>query len=239
MEYKSLSSEKIDRISEWSNSRLIRERDLVENKRKLLLVILLTIAVLSGVLILAKAIGFFISSARAERIVKQATAWSKSDPNVVENQVARFKLIAEDLKEKNLFWPSIKEHPVKAVLGIFGDEAYIDGKWYKAGDMVRDAKIVAIDAASVTTEWEGEKKVFCPIDADGPPTQGGPKSRPGIPAPKRAAAAGGRADRVIIRSEAPPMRSQEGKSTGMRSGPNLSGEDRAKIREEMEKVRKQ
>ena len=218
---------------------LDRIRALVQNKRELAALALLAIAMLSGVLTVAKVTGFFIASARAERIVKQATARSKPDPNIVESQVTKSKLITEDLKKENLFSTSPKEHPVKAVLGILGDEAYIDGKWYKVGARIRDAKIVAIDAASVTTEWEGEKKVFCPIDADAPPTQGGPKSRPGIPVPKRAAAAGGRADIVIVRSEAPPMRGPEGKSTGVRSGPNLSGEDRAKIREKMEMVRKQ
>ena len=200
--------------------------------------VLLAIAVLSGVLTVAKVTGFFIASARAERIVKEATAWSKPDPNVVESYVAKSKPIAEDLKKENLFWPTLKEHPVKAVLGIFGDEAYINGKWYKVGAKVGDAKIVAIDAASVTTEWDGKKKVFCPIDADGSPASGGPKSRPERPAPRPGATGGERAEMFVIQSEAPPMRGPEGGRPGMRGGPQLSDEDRAKMREEMEKVMK-
>jgi len=206
MEHKSLSSEKIDRISEWFNYRLTSTRDLVENKRKLVPVVLLAIAVLSGVLIVAKTMGFFITSARAERIVKQAIVWSKPDPNVVESQITRSRLITEDLKKKNLFWPSPKENPVKAVLGILGDEAYINGNWYKAGAMVGDAKIVAIDAASVTTEWDGKMKVFHPIDPGGSPAPGGSKSGPGKPAPKPDATGRERADMVAIQSKAPPKR---------------------------------
>ena len=159
-------------------------RSLVQNKREHVRVVLLAIAVLSGVLAVAKVTGFFIASARAERIVKQATARSIPDPNIVESYVAKSKPIAEDLKKKNLFWPTPKVHPVKAVLGIFGDEAYINGKWYKVGAKVGDAKILAIDAASVTTEWDGKKKVFYPIDAEGSPAPGGPKPRPGRPAPR-------------------------------------------------------
>ena len=49
----------------------------------------------------------FIASARAERIVMQATNWSKQDPNIVESQVAMSKLIADDLKENNLFFELI------------------------------------------------------------------------------------------------------------------------------------
>lgn len=228
---------KIDRTSEWSYNRLTSARGLVQNKRKLVPVILLAIAVLSGVLTVAKVTGFFIASARAERIVKQATARSKPDPNVVESYVAKSKPIAEDLKKKNLFWPLQKVHPVKAVLGIFGDEAYIDGKWYKVGAKIGDAKILAIDATSVTTEWEGKKKVFSPIDAGGSPAPDGPKSGPERPAPKPVATGGERADMVVIQSEAPPMRGPEGGRPGMRGGPQLSDEDMAKMREEMEKVR--
>jgi hypothetical protein len=184
MEYNGLSSEKIDKISELPNNHLASLRRLLQNKRELIPMVLLGIAVLSGVLTVAKATGLFIASARAERIVKQATTWSKPDPNNVESQVAKSRLIAEDLKENNLFWPSPKGHPVKAVLGIFGDEAYIDGNWYKVGSRIRDAKIVAIDAASVTTEWNGKKQVFCPIDADGSPAPGGPEPGPDRPSPR-------------------------------------------------------
>jgi hypothetical protein len=238
MENNSLSSKKIDRISEWSNYHLTSARGLVQDKRKLIPVVLLAIAVLSGILVVAKAMGFFIASARAERILRQATAWSKPDPNVVESQVAKSKLIAEDLKENNLFWPSPKGHPIKAVMGIFGDEAYIDGQWYKVGAKIRDAKIVAIDADSVTTEWEGKKIVFRPIDAEGSPASGGPKSEPERPVPKPGATGGERAEIVTVRSKAPPTRGPEGGSNEMRGGPNLSEEDRAKMREEMEKAGK-
>ena len=184
MEHEDLSSEKIDKISELSNNHLTSLRDFFQYKREFVPMLLLAIAVLSGILIVAKATGLFIASARAQRIVKQAATWSQPDPNVVESQVARSKLIAEDLKENNLFWPSPKGHPVKAVLGILGDEAYIDGNWYKVGSMIRDAKIIAIDANSVTAEWKGNKQVFRPIDTDGSSASGGPVSGPDRPAPR-------------------------------------------------------
>ena len=185
---------------------LDRIRDLVQNKRELVPAVLLAIAVLSGVLTATKVTGFFIASARAEHIVKQATARSIPDPNIVESYVAKSMSIAEDLKKENLFWPTPKGHPVKAVLGIFGDEAYINGKWYKVGAKIGDAKIVAIDAASVTTEWDGKMKVFHPIDPGGSPAPGGPKSGPGKPAPKPDATGRERADMVAIQSMAPPKR---------------------------------
>ncbi len=59
--------------------------------------------------------------------------------------------------------------------GILGDEVLINGKWYKAGDKVGDAKIVAIEAAQVRIEWEGKEKIFAPISAASAPNPGGPR----------------------------------------------------------------
>lgn len=186
MEHEDLSSERLDKVSELSNHRLRSFRDFLQNKnkRELVPMILLAIAGLSGVLTAVKVTGLFISSARAERIVRTAAAWSKPDPNIVDSEMARSKLIAENLKQDNLFWPTPKGHPVKAVMGIFGDEAYIDGRWYKVGAKIKDAKIIAIDADSVTTEWNGKQQIFRPIDADGPPIPSGTGSRPDRPAPR-------------------------------------------------------
>lgn len=238
LEHRNLSSMTTDRISEWSNHHLTDARGLAQNKRALVPVVLLAIAVLLGVLTVAKATSFYIASARAERIVRQATEWGRPDTNAVDSHVARSRLIAEDLKKKNIFWPSPpREHPVKAVLGIFGDEAYIDGKWYKVGAKIGDAKILAIDAASVTTEWDGKKTVFQPIDAEVSPAPGGPKPGPERPAPRPGAAGGERPDRVVVQPEAPPMRGPEEERPGMGGEAQPSDEDMARMKEEMEKAK--
>jgi hypothetical protein len=163
--------------------RVDRLKGLVENKRRLLPVVLLVVAVFSGAGALAKVTGHFMALSKAEDIVKQAIAQSKSDPNAVEIQVAKAKPLADELKKNNLFSPPPpKANPVKDVQ-IFGNEAWINGKWYKAGDMVADAKVVAIGPTSVTIEWNGTKKDFYPIQAKvaetAKPTRG--PSQPGRP----------------------------------------------------------
>jgi hypothetical protein len=123
-------------------------------------------AVLCGILILVKVTGFFVASARAESVVKQAIAQSTPDPKVVEGQLAKSTPIADNLKRNNLFSPPPpKQHPVKEVFAIFGDEVLINDKWYKVGDMVGEAEIVAIGPTSVTTKWDGKEKIFYPIQA--------------------------------------------------------------------------
>lgn len=229
---------KTNGISEWSNHHLISGMGLVQSKRTLLPAVLLAIAGILGVLAVAKVTGFYIASARAQRIVRQAIDWSKPDTNAVASQAAKSRVIAEDLKKNNLFWPSPKEHPVKAVLGIFGDEAYIDGQWYKVGAKIKDAKIVAIDADSVTAEWNGKKTVFRPIEAESSGAPGGPPSGPERPAPRPGATGGDRPDMVVVAPEAPPMRGPEGGTPGMGGGSQPSEEDKARMREEMEKAGK-
>jgi hypothetical protein len=69
-----------------------------------------------------------------------------------------------------LFAPPLpKKHPVSQVSGILGNEVLINSKWYKVGDKIGDAKIVAIESTLVKIEWEGKEKVFAPISAKSAP----------------------------------------------------------------------
>lgn len=55
-----------------------------------------------------------------------------------------------------------KQNTPIQVLGILGDEALINGKWYKAGDAVADAKIVAVQPTRITIERAGEQSTLIP-----------------------------------------------------------------------------
>ncbi|MHC4168994.1 MAG: hypothetical protein ACYSWQ_18745 [Planctomycetota bacterium] len=153
--------------------------DNLKNRKELVGAAMLAVAVLSAVLIGTKVTGYFLASANAEDTVKQAIEQSKPDDKNVEAQAEKFRKVADALIEQNLFSPPApRRHPVAAVMGIFGDEALINGKWYKAGDKVVDAKILAVDATSVTVEWDGKTRVFNPID-------GGSSSGPSGPSRSR------------------------------------------------------
>ena len=213
--------------------------DYLREKKELVSTALLAVSVLSAILILVKVTGFFGASAKAESAVKDAIENSKLDPNNVNEQLDKFKPIADSLKKKNLFSPPPpRQHPITAVLGIFGNEAFINGKWYKVGAKVQDAKILAIGPTSVTTEWDGKKKVFCPIDAGGAQASGGP--RPGRSARSSGGSAGGRAEMVVTQGPRPGP-GPGGRGPGMGGGPggmrerfqNMSEAEREKFRNEM------
>jgi type II secretory pathway component PulC len=135
-------------------------------KDKFVVIVLLGASAFLGIMILVKVRGFFVASAWAENVVKRAVAQSKADADDMEKYLAESKTIADELKKKNLFAPPTpKKHPVSQVSGILGDEVLIKDKWYKVGDKVGDAKIVAIEPTQVKIEWQGKEKVFAPISA--------------------------------------------------------------------------
>jgi len=143
-------------------------KELLKNKNKeeLIPTVLLGVAVLCGVLILLKVTGFFVAKARAHSVVQRAIEQNKTDSENLQKQLADSTAISDELKKNNLFAPPpAKQHPVSEVSGIFGDQVLIRDKWYSVGDTIKDARIVAIGATSVTIMWEGKEKTFLPIEA--------------------------------------------------------------------------
>ncbi|MHC4104509.1 MAG: hypothetical protein ACYSR9_06185, partial [Planctomycetota bacterium] len=154
--------------------------DYLKDKKEMVSVVLLCASAILAVFILVKVTGFFTASARAEKIVNKAIEQNTEDANDIDKYFAKYKMLADALKKNNLFAPPPpKQHPVKEVLGIFGDEVIIRDKLYKVGDKVGDAKIVAIESTQVTIEWDGKKKTFSPMDAGRASGPGGSRgSRP-------------------------------------------------------------
>ncbi len=193
--------------------------DYLKEKKELVSVVLLGVSAFLAVLILVKLTGFFTAPAKAELLVKKAVAQNNTDANDMDKYFVEYKKLAKALKENNLFAPPApKQHPVKEVWGIFGDEVIIRDKLYKLGDMVGDAKIVAIGPTKVTIEWDGKKKTFAPLDAGSSSQPGGPRgsratARGGPPRP-----GGGSAQMVTIQSQGRPTGGRGGMMGGGMGG---------------------
>jgi len=176
--------------------------DYLKEKKELIPVVLLAFSALLAVLALIKVTGFFVTSARAENIVKKAIEQNKTDDQDTEEYFAKSEKIAEGLKKSNLFVPPPpKQHPVKEVFGIFGDQVLIKDKWYDVGDRIGDAKILAIGTISVKIEWDGKEKTFLPIDASSPQAP----SKSGRTVPNGGRPGGAPADMVVVQSGTGPM----------------------------------
>jgi len=139
--------------------------DKLKEKEGLISISLFWVSVALGILILVKLGGFFVTSASAVRLVDDALAQSKPDPNDAKKYLARFKEVADELKKKNMFAPPPPKPacPVSRVQ-ILGDTVLVNGKWYKVGDDVGGAKILEIAPTYVKVEWEGKENVFSPFD---------------------------------------------------------------------------
>ena len=189
-----------------------------QQRKELISLVILGGAAVFATLILVKATGFLVTLARADDIVDRASAQTNTSAQDVEKVLAKHQSLAQELKKNNLFAPAPpKEHPVKAVSGIFGDEALINGQWVKLGGSVGDAKILAIGPASVTVTWNGTEKVFLPIDGGGPARSQGPPSRRSASRP-RGPSGKGRPEMVVSQSGKKPMPVGKAKVKGEKPG---------------------
>ena len=182
---------------------------------------LLAATALLGALILLRIAGYVAASTEA-RVLSARVDPNGQHADDVGKLLAPAKTRADELKKKNLFvMTPPKEHPVREVLGILGDEALINGEWHKVGDSVDDAKILAIDPTKVRIAWEGQEKEFSPVESSG----GGEEGSSGRRGPPRSGGRSGPGDRPSMAV------------TGSRNGPvgqggmGLSPEDREKMRE--------
>jgi uncharacterized membrane protein YgcG len=175
------------------------------DKAKPLTKILFAVAVLLGALVFLK-IGFFVSSSNAMMVADQADP-GKAGASDLKKVLAQTKASADAIKKNNLFVPvPAKQYPVSEVIGILGREVLIGDKWYKVGDSVGDAKIIAIEPTKVKVVWNGQEKEFSPIGSGGSGGRGdgsGPSGRMSGPGSRRgpgqAAAGGSSADKDKMR----------------------------------------
>ncbi|MBN1506739.1 MAG: hypothetical protein JW955_07830 [Sedimentisphaerales bacterium] len=195
---------------------------------------LLATAGLLGAIILLELATFVVAGADAEDIVAEA---KDSTPGTAAAAPSmQMRSVVDGLKKSNLFAPPrAKQNPVSEVVGILGDRALINGQWYKVGDHVADATILAIEPTKVRVVWNGQEKEFAPMNSTGSTgAQGpGPGRRPSPPASKGA-------PMVVTGSSPGPMngpgqgiRATEEMARMREQWQNMSPEERQRYREEM------
>jgi len=163
--------------------------------------VLLVLSAVLALVIAGKVLALGIASMRISERIEAASVESKQDP-AVDKSLAKGREAADELKKKNLFAPSApNQKPVRQVTGILGDEALIDGKWYKVGDKIKDATIVAIEPAQIRIEWEGKETVLEPINAKSAPS-------PKKPTGKRIEKEGPAKEPAVVPQEEPPVAHQ-------------------------------
>ncbi len=190
----------------------------IHRKRDRISLGLLAAAALLGVFTVAKVAGFCVQRGRMQAL--SGLAQGERDPNCLKQSLGAAKKTVDSLKQNNLFIKAPpKQNPIKQVEGILGGEALIGGKWYKVGDKVADAKIVAIAATQVEVEWDGKKTSFSPIASvsAGPPA---PPAGPGGPPKKEAGPQPAKPPEAkAVKAPAPPTEDDPLAWMGVKLGP--------------------
>lgn len=222
----------------------MKTADTYRNDRVSLL--LAAAAVLLGASAFAKVMAFYVERGRMQGMA--GLSRPECDPNSLKECLGQAKKTADAIRRKNLFIKEPpKENPVKQVDGILGNEAFISGKWYKAGAKVGDAKILEIRPTFVKVEWDGKTTDFAPIGAltkepSPPPAAKEPKAETPVEAPKA------EAKTEVAKVEAPvPVEEDPLGWLGVKLSPRLramllekwshaSDEEKAKAKEEWNKM---
>jgi hypothetical protein len=173
-----------------------------DKNRERISLVLVVAAVLLGAWACAKVAGFYVQRGQMQNVL--TVGQGGPDANSLKQSLGAAQKAANTLKQNNLFVKTPpKENPIKQVDGILGHEVFIAGKWYKVGDQIADAKIVAIEATKVEIAWNGKKTSLSPIGAAsaGPPTP-----PPVAEAPKKEAGPAPAAkppETKVVKAEAP------------------------------------
>ena len=127
--------------------------------KAVMLVIFILIVLTAG-----KVFGFILTSYQMPLAIQSARNNFKQDDETVKKYIANHRNISDELKKSNLFVPPSTSTPKLPVCtAILGDSALIDGKYYKAGDEISGATIVAVEAFEITVSWQGEEKKLIPF----------------------------------------------------------------------------
>ena len=106
---------------------------------------------------------------KAEGVMKKAFAQNQQNqqPEVIDKLIEPSQGIADNLKRRNAFNIGMAQRqiqfPVSMVNGIFGSEALINDRWYKQGDQIGEAVLVAIEPTQVRIKWQDDERIFVPI----------------------------------------------------------------------------
>ena len=221
------------RWKKWSIMFARLKNNCLNGKGEFVPILLLTVSALLGCAALFRIAGFFAASVKAEELVKRAAAGSRSDAGNVQRSLEVSREMADALKKNNLFAPPApRQHPVKQVQGILGDEVLINGEWHKVGDYVDDARIVTIEPTLAKIEWEGSERVFEPINDSGSESPERQRSRTSR-TDSRARARGTDAGNAVVVVVGDDQTSRGGRT----SSEKLSEKEKAKQQKVQQKLR--
>lgn len=169
-------------------------------------VLLILTAVLAGIMV-AKVNAFVSDADSIPKRIQKAMSPGSDDAESLKKLKALYTEAANILKKKSIFSPPPPEktNPVSIIDAVLGNEALINGNFYKAGDKIGDAEILSVSPKSVIISWNGKESNIHPFThtAKLPETKSEPKTTPSKPSePKQ----------TVVEEEPKPKRPSEGRT---------------------------
>jgi hypothetical protein len=137
---------------------------------------LFAFSLLLTALIFLRVVMFAGTTTEARLLARRITPQIQPTVSQIPEKAVDPRSLVAGLKKRNLFTPRpSREHPVKDVSGILGNEVFIGGRWYRCHDKIGEATIVYIGPTEVRIEWDGNEKTFAPIQGGRPASAKGPE----------------------------------------------------------------
>ncbi len=138
--------------------------EMVKKTRKHIPAILLAVSLLLAGVMTAKVMAYAASSMAISARIANAVGAVNCEDEELKVYTAKYVDLAGELKKKSVFAPPPKKkNPVKEVVAIFGKEAFINGKWYKVGDKIGKAELIAIEPTHIVVKFDGKESKIAPI----------------------------------------------------------------------------
>ena len=126
-----------------------------------LLLVMALVLLCGTAMLLAKIAG---ANSKDRDWTKEVLAQIKPDAEKTQEYLQTYKKAAADLTKQNMFVPPADESVAPGdCTAIFGDEARIGDRWYKAGDQVGDARIESIEPTVVTLLFNEQRITRKPV----------------------------------------------------------------------------
>lgn len=202
-------------------------KEIIKNNVRHLPNALFVISVVFIILTVIKVSGYAGTSERITKAIDTAKSQNGHDEETVKELLGKTHEGANKLKQKNMFVPPPPKARPPVCLGIIGDKAIINNKYYKVGDKIGPAELIAVGTKDVTIKWEDKEMKLVPFAQSNKSPDG--DSRPG---PKPSGDNGKNPDSksatTTVVNQGPEQGMRPGMdSSGGRSGfMNMSSEER-------------
>lgn len=138
--------------------------EIVKNKKILIPLILCITAIVFAIWFAVYAGTAYYTLRGIDTKIADAFQTIKPDQQLVAEYLKRDNDKIGELKQKRTFTlPPAQAKPPQNIMGILGNRALIDNKWYSEGDSIGSGKVLSVNYREIVIEWNGSNITLSPL----------------------------------------------------------------------------